>query len=238
MILSHTCLPNSTTSAYNKEYFLVINMASELFDKLLSLYPNYKTELIYHNPYELLVAVILSAQCTDERVNKVTPSLFKKYPTVFLMAEANQKELEKLIFSCGFYKNKAKSIISACKDIVEKFEGIVPDTTEKLTTLKGVGKKTANVILAQAFNKPAIAVDTHVKRVAFKLGLTKNDDPQKIEEDLQKIIPKDKWIAISGIMVLHGRYVCKSRKPLCEKCEINKFCSYYKSRGKKLPTAL
>lgn len=205
-------------------------MARELFNKLLLLYPNYGTELVYTNPYELLVAVILSAQCTDERVNKTTPALFKKYPTVISMDKARQKELEKQIFSCGFYKNKATSIISACKDIVEKFGTKVPDTMEELTSLKGVGRKTASVVLAQAFKKPAIAVDTHVKRVSTRLGLTIHEDPQKIEEDLKKIIPENQWIAISSILVLHGRRVCKAKKPLCSQCGIKEFCKYYKNK--------
>jgi len=175
------------------------------------LFPFPVCELNFSNNFELLIAVILSAQCTDKRVNKITPVLFQKYSTPQAFAQMEQKELEKLIFSCGFYTNKAKSIISASKDIVNKFNGNVPSTFEELITLRGVGRKTANVILSVAFKVPAIAVDTHVFRVSKKLGLTEAENVLTCENDLMNLFEKKDWAKLHYQMVLYGRYHCKAR---------------------------
>jgi endonuclease-3 len=175
------------------------------------LFPNPKCELDFSNNFELLVAVILSAQCTDKRVNKVTPQLFAKFPTPHDFAVAKQEDVEKMIYSCGFYAQKAKSIISASKDIIQKFDGQVPSTFEQLTSLRGVGRKTANVVLSVAFNQPAIAVDTHVFRVAHRLGLSNANTPLGVEKDLMKLFKPSSWSKIHYQMVLFGRYYCKAR---------------------------
>jgi endonuclease-3 len=185
--------------------------------------------LKYDNPFQLLVAVILSAQCTDVQVNKVTPALFKRFPTPEAMAKADISEIEELIRSTGFFRNKAKNIKNAAKIIVEKFGGKVPDTMEELLTLPGVARKTANIVLYNAFGKvDGIAVDTHVKRLAKRLGLTKEDNPVKIERDLMALIPKELWGPISYMLIEHGRRICKARKPDCENCPLKELCPYYK----------
>lgn len=183
-----------------------------------------KCALLYKTPHQLLVATILSAQCTDQRVNIVTPVLFKKYPTIRDFANANLKELEQDIRSTGFYKNKAKSIKSSSEDIVRKFEGKVPGRLEDLVELHGVGRKTANVVLGNAFKVPGITVDTHMKRVSYRLGLTKEKDPVRIEFDLMKIIPKDHWTQFSHQIIFHGRRVCFARSPNCSHCVFDSFC--------------
>ncbi len=195
-------------------------------------YKDAKPALKYFTPYELLVAVVLSAQCTDERVNKVTAVLFEKYNTPQKMLTLSQKELESYIFSCGFYRMKAEYILSASKDIVEKYDGEVPATIEDLTSLAGVGKKTANVVYSVAFNGDAIAVDTHVFRVSNRLGLAKGDTPLKIEEGLQKAIPKSDWSKAHHWLIWHGRKICHSRKPDCENCPLAHLCDYAKKQGK------
>lgn len=188
-------------------------------------YPDAKTALKFSNPLEILVATILSAQCTDERVNKVTAELFKKYKTVDDYANANIKKFEQEIKSTGFYKMKAKNIINAAKMIKEKFNGKVPDNMEDLLKLPGVARKTANVVLGNAYGKvEGIVVDTHVRRLSYRIGLTKNTDPNKIEQDLMKIVPKDKWFIFSYLLIDHGRKICTARKPLCDKCVIEKLC--------------
>lgn len=188
-------------------------------------YPNAKIALKFSNPLEILVATILSAQCTDERVNKVTAELFKKYKTVDDYANADIKKFEQEIKSTGFYKMKAKNIINAAKMIKEKFAGKVPDNMEDLLKLPGVARKTANVVLGNAYGKvEGIVVDTHVRRLSFRIGLTKNTDPNKIEQDLMKIVPKDKWFIFPYLLIDHGRKVCTARKPLCDKCVIEKYC--------------
>ena len=204
---------------------------ASIFEKLIALYPNPETELTYQGPFQLLVAVILSAQCTDERVNKTTPALFKKYPDAKSMVKAKASDIEKLIHSCGFYRQKTKSLLSMSKDLLEKFEGKVPGTLEELTTLRGVGRKTASVVLNQAFDLPAIAVDTHVKRVAFRLGWTKNTDPEKIEFDLRDLLPEELWASVNGLLILHGRRICGARKPKCAECPVNGDCNYFKSQA-------
>jgi len=190
-------------------------------------YPDVKVALHYSNPLELLVATILSAQCTDERVNQITPYLFKKYPTAKNYATADLKTLEEDIKPTGFYKNKAKHIKKCCQVLVEKYHGQVPANLEVLTKLPGIGRKTANVVLGNAFDMPGIVVDTHVRRVANRLGLTKHQDPLKIEKDLMQLIPKEKWTKFSLQLTWHGRRICKARKPQCNKCPLHKWCDEY-----------
>lgn len=189
-------------------------------------------ELDFNNTYELIVAVILSARCTDKRVNIITKDLFKKYPTVYSLANANVEELEKAIYSCGFYKNKAKNLIGMAKDVVEKFNGIVPSEFEDLTNLSGVGRKTANVVMAEGFSKQAIAVDTHVFRVSNRLGIVKAKTPYDCEMSLQKAVDEDKWAIFHLYLVLFGRYVCKSQNPSCKTCELKEYCKYVKTLKK------
>ena len=198
---------------------------------LAGLYPDAKPALNYRTPYELLVAVILSAQCTDERVNIVTAELFKEHSTPQAMVTLSQKELERFIFSCGFYRMKAEHILSASRDILEKFQGEVPSTVEELMTLAGVGKKTANVVYSVAFNGAAIAVDTHVFRVSNRLGLAKGKTPLEVEAGLCKAIPKEAWSKAHHWLIYHGRRVCHSRKPDCEACALAALCDF--SKGKK-----
>lgn len=207
-----------------------MNTSEEILKELEKLYPDAKPALHFRSPYELLVAVVLSAQCTDERVNKVTKVLFEHYDTPEKMIALSQEELEKYIFSCGFYHNKAKHILSASRDILEKFGGQVPETLEKLQTLAGVGRKTANVVYAVAFGGDAIAVDTHVFRVSNRLGLASGNTPQKVEEGLQKAIPKELWSIAHHYLIWHGRRVCHSQKPDCAGCTLKEFCADYKNR--------
>lgn len=180
--------------------------------------------LNYETPWQLLVATILSAQCTDARVNIVTKDLFKKYKSIDALANADQKELQKDIKSTGFYHNKAKNIIGCCKKILEDYNGEVPKDIESLISLPGVGRKTANVIRGNIYNEPSIVVDTHVKRISKRLGLTKNDDPRKIEFDLMKELPQKHWILWNMQLITFGRSVCFSRNPKCEKCKLVKYC--------------
>ena len=183
------------------------------------------TALHYRNPLQLLVAVILSAQCTDVRVNIVTPALFARFSSAQDFAEANVKELERLIHSTGFYHNKAKNIIACCKMLIEKHNGIVPQTMGALIQLPGVGRKTANVVLGEAFGKiEGIVVDTHVIRLSNRLGFTKETDAVKIENDLMPLVPKKCWYQFSHALIFHGRKICPARKPLCRECSINTFC--------------
>ena len=191
------------------------------------MYPNASCTLDHVNTYELLISTILSAQCTDKRINQITPELFKKYPTVKSLSEADIENVKVIIKTAGFYNSKSKNIINASKQIVSNFNGEIPQNIEKLTTLPGVGRKTANVILATAFNVPAIAVDTHVARISKHLGLTKNTDPNKIEKDLQKTLPKKYWAIWNHLIIEHGRAICKARNPQCEICKINELCEKY-----------
>lgn len=191
-------------------------------------YPNAKIALDYTTPLELLVATVLSAQCTDKRVNLVSKNLFQKYKTVSDYAKANPKQFENEIRSTGFFRNKAKNIISTAKIIREKFNGQVPDSMEKLTSLPGIARKTANIILFNAFGKiEGIAVDTHVRRLSQRLGLSKNNDPVKIEKDLMEIVPRAQWGFFNYLLINHGRAICNAKKPLCQKCVINNYCDYY-----------
>lgn len=200
----------------------------KVLKKLEETYRGAKPALRYSSPYELLVAVVLSAQCTDERVNKVTQELFKKHNTPQTMLTLSQTELEKYIFSCGFYRMKAEHILSASRDIMQKFGGEVPSTVEELTTLVGVGKKTANVVYSVAFGGDAIAVDTHVFRVSNRLGLAKGKTPEEVEKGLNKAIPKKDWSSAHHWLIWHGRKVCHSKRPDCENCVLKEECDYYK----------
>jgi endonuclease-3 len=182
--------------------------------------------LDFTNPLELVVATVLSAQCTDVRVNQVTPAVFKKYPTAKDYAEAPLEELEEAIRPTGFFHNKAKSIKAICQALVEKYRGEVPASQEELVKLPGIGRKTANVILGNAFGLPGIVVDTHCGRVAQRLGLTANKDPVKIEFDLMPLVPKEKWTKFSHQMIWHGREICTARNPKCPKCPLLPYCDY------------
>ena len=192
--------------------------------------PAPQMELDHRSPWELLVATILSAQCTDQRVNQVTPALFRRYPGPSDLAGANQLEVEQLIRSTGFFKSKAKHLIGCSKAVTERFHEQVPQTMDALITLPGVGRKTANVILGNAFGQPGIVVDTHVKRVAKRLGLTKSDNPDLVEQDLQQLMPRPQWTAVSQRLLLHGRYTCLARKPQCRTCPVYQHCPW-KEKG-------
>jgi endonuclease-3 len=192
--------------------------------------PSPKMELDHRSPWELLVATILSAQCTDQRVNQVTPSLFQRYRQPAALAAAHLPDVEQIIRSTGFFKNKAKHLVGCGKAVTERFSERVPTKMEELITLPGVGRKTANVILGNAFGQPSIVVDTHVKRVAKRLGLTRSDNPDLVEQDLQQLIPKSQWTTVSQRLLLHGRYVCLARKPQCRTCPIYRYCTW-KEKG-------
>ncbi len=188
--------------------------------------PDSMIALKFSDPFELLIATILSAQCTDVKVNQVTADLFKKYRSAKDYADANMAELEEDIRPTGFYRNKAKSIQKCCQQLLARFEGKVPKTLEEMVSLPGVGRKTANVIVGNAFGIPGIVVDTHVQRVSQRIGLTKNTDPVKIEFDLMEIVPKEEWTHFSNLLVWHGRRTCMARRPLCEQCPIRKWSDY------------
>ena len=205
------------------------NTSEKILAELERLYPDAKPALQYKSPYELLVAVILSAQCTDERVNKVTDVLFKNYITPEKMLTLSQEELEKYIFSCGFYHNKAAHILSASRDIMEKFAGEVPSSHDDLKKLAGVGQKTANVVYAVAFGGDAIAVDTHVFRVSNRLGLAHANTPEKTEAQLNEIIPKSEWSKAHHWLIYHGRRVCHSQRPDCANCTLKALCEFYRA---------
>jgi len=204
--------------------------AIEIIKILKQYYPEATCSLDFSTPFEMVIAVMLSAQCTDERVNKVTPALFKKYSTPKQISEMPIEELEKMIYTCGFYKNKAKNIKAMARKILEKYAGKVPETMEELITLPGVGRKCANVIMLEAFNNPqGIAVDTHAKRISNRLGLSKNSVPEKIEKDLLKLLPKEYYKDVNHLLVWHGRNICTSRNPKCEKCPIKDYCKEYRT---------
>ena len=191
-------------------------------------YPDATCSLDFKTPFELVIAVMLSAQCTDERVNKTTPYLFKKYPTIESFANCDINELEEIIHPCGFYKNKAKNAKACAQKLLSDFDGIVPQTMEELITLPGVGRKSANVILLEVFGiANGIAVDTHAKRISNKIGLSNEKEPEKIEQDLLKIFPKEYLKDINHLFVWHGRNTCVARNPKCEECTIKQFCKTY-----------
>ncbi len=205
----------------------------ERFEKFIEYFsihmPEAETELEYQDPYELLVAVILSAQCTDKRVNLITPPLYNRFPTVFDLAKANEPEVFEFIKSCSYPNNKTRHLIGMAKKLVEEFEGRVPGNVIELQKLPGVGRKTANVIASVVFNEPVLAVDTHVFRVAARIGLTyKARTPLQTEEQLMEYIPEEKVAMAHHWLILHGRYVCQARKPKCEQCGLTGFCKYYR----------
>ena len=209
------------------------DVAIKIIDILKETYPDAKCSLDFSTPFEMLVAVILSAQCTDERVNKTTPSIFCKYSTPEDFNNMPLETLEELIHPCGFYKNKAKNIKLTAKKIVEEFNGKVPDNMEDLLSLPGVGRKTANVVLLEVFGiANGIAVDTHAKRISNLMGLSNKKEPEKIEQDLIKFFPKDTLKDINHLLVFHGRNTCIARKPKCDICPVNNFCKYYKKTRK------
>jgi endonuclease-3 len=197
---------------------------AKIRSELARLHPDAECALRYDNPLQLLVATILSAQCTDARVNMVTPALFAKYPDARAFANAEISELEKMIQSTGFFRNKAKNIRECCRQIVEKHGGVVPNNLDDLVQLPGIGRKTANVVLGDAFGVPGITVDTHVGRLSRRMGFTVNEDPEKVEQDLMQLIPEDEWTPFSHRMILHGRQVCAARKPDCEGCTLHSYC--------------
>lgn len=201
--------------------------SKEFIEALDELFPNPKCELNYNSNYELLVAVILSAQCTDKRVNIVAQELFKEYNTPEKMLTLNQEELEEKIHSCGFYHNKAKNILSMSKDLIEKFDGEIPNDLKELQTLAGVGRKTANVVFAEAFKGDAIAVDTHVLRVSNRLGFVKSSNPFEVEKTLMAKFDKKDWSKLHLQLVHFGRYKCKAQRPECQTCPFTKVCEYY-----------
>jgi endonuclease-3 len=204
------------------------NRIEEIIKNLKKAYPKSRTALHYRNPLQILVATILSAQCTDLRVNQITPMLFDKYRSAADFAKANQTELEDEIRSTGFFRNKAKNIIGASQKIVEEFDDRVPDNMADLITLPGVARKTANIVLSSGYNiAEGIAVDTHVKRLSGRLGLSEEKDPDKIEQDLLAIVPKKDWLDFNYILVNHGRQVCQARKPRCVECPLNHLCPYF-----------
>ena len=210
--------------------------AIKFVEILKETYPDATCSLDFKTPFQMVVAVMLSAQCTDERVNKTTPALFERCKTVQDFADIDINELEKIIHPCGFYKNKAKNIKLCAKQVLENFGGDVPDNMEDLQSLAGVGRKSANVVMLEAFNNPqGIAVDTHAKRVSNLVGLSNESDPVKIEQDLLKIFPKEYLKDINHLFVWHGRNTCVARKPKCDSCSVKNFCKYYKkSNGIKI----
>lgn len=210
-------------SVLNKDEIKIV------LEKLLELYPDAKAELDYTNPFELLIATILSAQCTDIRVNIVTKELFAKVKTPKDIVLLGLEDLAKIIKTCGLYKSKSTNIIKACEILEEKYSGEIPKSIDELQTLPGVGRKTANVVVSNAFDIPAIAVDTHVFRVSNRLGIAKHKDVHGTEIQLMKKIPKELWTKAHHMIIYHGRRVCKARKPLCEQCTINTECLYYRN---------
>lgn len=199
-------------------------LARQVSRSLAKLYPDAHCALVYESPFQLLVATILSAQCTDKTVNKVTPALFARFPDPQAMAKADQSELESLIKSTGFFRNKAKNLIACAQALVEKHQGKVPASLDALTHLPGVGRKTANVVLGNAFDIPGMVVDTHIGRLSRRLGLTKHNDPVKVEHDLMKLFPPKEWTILGHRLIFHGRQVCDARKPKCEACTMKDFC--------------
>lgn len=206
------------------------NKTRKILNSLAKAMPDADVELNFTTHLELLVATMLSAQCTDKRVNMVTPALFDRYKDANAFAAAEDSELQGLVSSINFFRNKARAIKAAAVMIRDDFKGIVPKNVEELTRLPGVGRKTANIVLAQAYGIPAIGVDTHAKRVATRLGLTANTNPDKIEADLCRLIPEKQWIDATTLLILHGRRICKARKPLCAECPVRKLCPAEKTK--------
>ena len=205
--------------------------AQKILDELKKMHPDAGCELNYGTPFELLVAVILSAQCTDKRINEVTKDLFKKYNNPEQYATMTPAELEPLIHSCGFFHNKAVNIIGAAKGIVDRFGGEVPKTMAELTSLPGVGRKTASVVMTVAFDEPAMPVDTHVFRVSGRLGLSHGKNPEQVEKDLKDIYPPSDWNIVHHTLIFHGRYICKALRPNCSECTLTEYCPYFKENN-------
>ena len=200
------------------------NRAEQVLEQLRQGYPDARTELEFGTPFELLIATILSAQATDVSVNAATPKLFQKYPTAAKLAKATPEEVEPLIRTIGLYRNKAKNIVATARALIEFFAGEVPNDFEAIQTLPGVGRKTANVVLSNAYGRPGIAVDTHVGRLARRLGFSKENNPDKVEVDLEKLFPVNDWIFLHHALILHGRRVCEARKPKCDACNLLAYC--------------
>ena len=199
--------------------------AREIYDRLIEHYPDAHCALDFKSPFQLLIATILSAQCTDKRVNMVTPALFKRYRTPAALAAAKPEELEEMIKSTGFFRNKTKSLLGMSNAIAEEHGGRVPETLDELVKLPGVGRKTANVILGNAFDtNEGVVVDTHVGRLSKRLGLTRHTDPVKVEQDLMKLLPTDRWTMLSHLLIEHGRRICEARRPKCEQCFLTDIC--------------
>ncbi|WP_300408032.1 endonuclease III [Lagierella sp.] len=211
---------------------LKISEISNVLDILEETFPDAKAELNYSSPFELLVATILSAQCTDVRVNLTTAELFKEHNTPEKMLELSEEQLGKFIKSCGFYNTKSKNILLTSKILVEEYNSKVPNTMKELVQLPGVGRKTANVVLSNAFNVPSIAVDTHVFRVSNRIGIANATDVKETERQLRRRIDKDRWSKSHHVLIFHGRRICKARKPLCSSCPVNSYCLYYKKEVK------
>lgn len=201
---------------------------AEIINRILAeTYPGAKCALNHQNPFQLLAATILSAQCTDERVNMVTPALFKRCPDARALADMDQQELEELIRTTGFFRNKANSLKGMAQGLLDRYGGKVPATMEELRSLPGVGRKTANVVLGNCFGIPGLTVDTHMQRVNRRLGLTSHEDPEKIEKDLMELIPQSEWTNYSHRIIFHGRSICQARRPQCDRCPITEYCRYY-----------
>lgn len=208
--------------------------AIEIIKILKDYYPDATCSLDFTTPFEMMIAVMLSAQCTDERVNKTTPELFEKYNTPDSIVKADLKEIENIIHPCGFYKNKAKNIKACSEKLLKDFDGIVPENMELLQTLPGVGRKSANVIMLEAFHNPqGIAVDTHAKRISNKMGFSKQTEPEKIEQDLLKQIPQKYYYDVNHLFVWHGRNICNARSPKCTECPVKEYCNEYKKSKNK-----
>jgi endonuclease-3 len=207
-----------------KAYNPLRSRAGRILRRLSELYPEPECALAHESPLQLLVATILSAQCTDARVNQITPALFARYPDAFAFAAADPRELQRLIKSTGFFRNKARNIMLCCQQLVARHGGQVPATMEELVPLAGIGRKTANVILGNAFNTPGIPVDTHVTRLSYRMGLTQHKNPVKIERDLMALVPRRHWTDFAHGMILHGRQVCHARTPVCGQCQLARLC--------------
>jgi endonuclease III len=205
---------------------------ASILTKLRAMHGEPRVELSYTNPLELVVATVLSAQCTDARVNAVTKELFRKYRTAQDYINVPDAELEEDIRPTGFYHNKAKAIKNIAGDLVKRFGGKVPDDIDTFATVKGIGRKSANMIVGLAYNKPGVIVDTHVARVSQRIGLTANKDPEKIEMDVRSLVPQSSWMPFSLLMIVHGRYICKAKKPDCLRCLLREDCDYYSRGGK------
>ena len=218
-------MPPKAVSRRRKAAKPTPELAGEIYDRLAKHYPDAHCALDFKTPFQLLVATILSAQCTDKRVNMVTPALFKRYRTPGALAAAKPEELEGLIKSTGFFRNKTKSLIGMSTAVTERHGGKIPDELDALVKLPGVGRKTANVVLGNAYDKnEGVVVDTHVGRVSGRLGLTKETDPVKVEQDLMKIFPRDRWTMLAHLLIEHGRTICEARRPKCEICFLNDIC--------------